>query len=87
MGPIRWGIGFAGGEEGSSNPQPTMLLVLVTYFFQLIVLVVLDFFQLDGMKKMVAEMSGGGNVGNVRVAVSPYRICPLGAHIDHQVSW
>jgi hypothetical protein len=21
----------------------------------------------------------------VRVAVSPYRICPLGAHIDHQV--
>jgi galacturonokinase len=22
---------------------------------------------------------------HVRVVVSPYRICPLGAHIDHQV--
>ncbi|XP_010263282.1 PREDICTED: galacturonokinase isoform X2 [Nelumbo nucifera] len=39
--------------------------------------------ELDGVKKMVAEMSGRG-VEEVRVVVSPYRICPLGAHIDHQ---
>jgi len=25
------------------------------------------------------------NTEEVRVVVSPYRICPLGAHIDHQV--
>lgn len=37
------------------------------------------------MKRMVAEMSGRDASGeDVRVAVSPYRICPLGAHIDHQ---
>ncbi|KAK2980487.1 hypothetical protein RJ640_007743 [Escallonia rubra] len=35
------------------------------------------------MKKVVAEMSGLGSE-EVRVVVSPYRICPLGAHIDHQ---
>lgn len=39
--------------------------------------------ELDGVKKVVAEMSGG-DAGDVRVVVSPYRICPLGAHIDHQ---
>ncbi|KAJ9550554.1 hypothetical protein OSB04_014599, partial [Centaurea solstitialis] len=39
--------------------------------------------QLDKMKKMVAEMAGVA-VNVVRVVVSPYRICPLGAHIDHQ---
>ncbi|PKA50668.1 Galacturonokinase [Apostasia shenzhenica] len=39
--------------------------------------------ELCAVKKKVAEMSGT-EVGNVRVVVSPYRICPLGAHIDHQ---
>ncbi|CAL5439073.1 unnamed protein product [Camellia sinensis] len=39
---------------------------------------------LDGLRKMVAEMAGKGTE-KVRVVVSPYRICPLGAHIDHQV--
>uniref|UniRef100_A0A5B7BM31 Putative galacturonokinase n=1 Tax=Davidia involucrata TaxID=16924 RepID=A0A5B7BM31_DAVIN len=39
--------------------------------------------ELDGLRKMVAEMSGRA-AEEVRVAVSPYRICPLGAHIDHQ---
>ncbi|KAL8145835.1 hypothetical protein AgCh_003838 [Apium graveolens] len=39
--------------------------------------------ELDEIKKKVAEMSGRG-VEEVRVVVSPYRICPLGAHIDHQ---
>ncbi|KAL1817427.1 hypothetical protein DCAR_0521856 [Daucus carota subsp. sativus] len=39
--------------------------------------------ELDGIRKKVAEMSGRG-VEEVRVVVSPYRICPLGAHIDHQ---
>lgn len=31
-------------------------------------------------------MAGRG-IEDVRVVVSPYRICPLGAHIDHQVSF
>lgn len=39
--------------------------------------------ELDEIRKKVAEMSGRG-VEDVRVVVSPYRICPLGAHIDHQ---
>ncbi|XP_028121455.1 galacturonokinase isoform X3 [Camellia sinensis] len=39
--------------------------------------------ELDGLRKMVAEMAGKGTE-KVRVVVSPYRICPLGAHIDHQ---
>ena len=40
--------------------------------------------QLNGIKKKVSKMAGT-NVEEVRVVVSPYRICPLGAHIDHQV--
>lgn len=28
----------------------------------------------------------GRDIGDVRVVISPYRICPLGAHIDHQVT-
>lgn len=39
--------------------------------------------QLDKIRKKVAELSGG-DAQEVRVVVSPYRICPLGAHIDHQ---
>ncbi|KAJ6803023.1 uncharacterized protein M6B38_107215 [Iris pallida] len=39
--------------------------------------------ELDEVKKIVGEMSGR-DVGDVRVVLSPYRICPLGAHIDHQ---
>ncbi|KAA8535719.1 hypothetical protein F0562_030718 [Nyssa sinensis] len=39
--------------------------------------------ELDGLRKMVAKMSGRA-AEEVRVVVSPYRICPLGAHIDHQ---
>nr|CAD1840292.1 unnamed protein product [Ananas comosus var. bracteatus] len=39
--------------------------------------------ELDAVRKKVAEMSGR-NVGDVRVVACPYRICPLGAHIDHQ---
>ncbi|RWW31411.1 hypothetical protein GW17_00003960 [Ensete ventricosum] len=39
--------------------------------------------QLDAVRKKVAEMSGA-DVRDARVVVSPYRICPLGAHIDHQ---
>ncbi|XP_042498408.1 galacturonokinase [Macadamia integrifolia] len=35
------------------------------------------------IRKKVAEMSGR-SAEEVRVVVSPYRICPLGAHIDHQ---
>ncbi|KAK8914057.1 Galacturonokinase [Platanthera zijinensis] len=42
-----------------------------------------DSFQLYDAKKKVAEMSGR-DVRDVRVVISPYRICPLGAHIDHQ---
>ncbi|GLT97418.1 hypothetical protein SLE2022_149850 [Rubroshorea leprosula] len=39
--------------------------------------------QLAGIKKIVSEMSGR-DVQEIRVVISPYRICPLGAHIDHQ---
>ncbi|XP_051130997.1 galacturonokinase isoform X2 [Andrographis paniculata] len=35
------------------------------------------------IRRKVAEMSGR-DITDVRVVVSPYRICPLGAHIDHQ---
>ncbi|KAH9805590.1 Galacturonokinase [Citrus sinensis] len=35
------------------------------------------------MRNKVSEMSGR-DAEVVRVVVSPYRICPLGAHIDHQ---
>ncbi|KAK1290127.1 Galacturonokinase [Acorus calamus] len=39
--------------------------------------------EIHRVRKGVAEMSGV-DAGEVRVVVSPYRICPLGAHIDHQ---
>ncbi|KAK9213295.1 hypothetical protein WN943_002682 [Citrus x changshan-huyou] len=39
--------------------------------------------QLQEMWNKVSEMSGR-DAEEVRVVVSPYRICPLGAHIDHQ---
>ncbi|KAL9445188.1 hypothetical protein AB3S75_018222 [Citrus x aurantiifolia] len=39
--------------------------------------------QLQEMRNKVSEMSGR-DAEEVRVVVSPYRICPLGAHIDHQ---
>ncbi|XP_007014469.2 PREDICTED: galacturonokinase isoform X2 [Theobroma cacao] len=39
--------------------------------------------ELDKIRGIVSEMAGKGTE-DVRVVVSPYRICPLGAHIDHQ---
>ncbi|KAK7399040.1 hypothetical protein VNO78_10215 [Psophocarpus tetragonolobus] len=39
--------------------------------------------ELNEMKEMVSKMANV-NKEEVRVVVSPYRICPLGAHIDHQ---
>ncbi|KAK4414896.1 Galacturonokinase [Sesamum alatum] len=39
--------------------------------------------ELELIRKKVAEMSSKHSK-EVRVVVSPYRICPLGAHIDHQ---
>ncbi|KAL3642831.1 hypothetical protein CASFOL_013646 [Castilleja foliolosa] len=39
--------------------------------------------ELNVIRTKVAEMSGRDSK-EVRVVVSPYRICPLGAHIDHQ---
>uniref|UniRef100_A0A0E0DI21 GHMP kinase C-terminal domain-containing protein n=1 Tax=Oryza meridionalis TaxID=40149 RepID=A0A0E0DI21_9ORYZ len=39
--------------------------------------------QLDVVREKVVEISGRG-AGEVRVVACPYRICPLGAHIDHQ---
>uniref|UniRef100_A0A7N2MW06 Galactokinase N-terminal domain-containing protein n=1 Tax=Quercus lobata TaxID=97700 RepID=A0A7N2MW06_QUELO len=39
--------------------------------------------ELNAIRKIVSEMSGRG-VEEVQIAISPYRICPLGAHIDHQ---
>ncbi|XP_074269158.1 galacturonokinase isoform X2 [Silene latifolia] len=39
--------------------------------------------ELSDLRNMVAGMAET-SVKDVRVVVSPYRICPLGAHIDHQ---
>ncbi|VAH51226.1 unnamed protein product [Triticum turgidum subsp. durum] len=39
--------------------------------------------ELNIVRKNVAEISGG-DAREVRVVACPYRICPLGAHIDHQ---
>ncbi|KAF5748654.1 galacturonokinase [Tripterygium wilfordii] len=39
--------------------------------------------ELIGIRKIVSEMAGK-STEEVQVVVSPYRICPLGAHIDHQ---
>ncbi|KAJ6381149.1 hypothetical protein OIU77_029941 [Salix suchowensis] len=39
--------------------------------------------ELNEVKEIVSAMAGRGPE-DVRVVVSPYRICPLGAHIDHQ---
>ncbi|KAL9153809.1 hypothetical protein ABFS82_10G072600 [Erythranthe guttata] len=39
--------------------------------------------QINVIRKKVAEMCGR-NSEEVKIVASPYRICPLGAHIDHQ---
>uniref|UniRef100_A0A2P2KK27 Galacturonokinase n=1 Tax=Rhizophora mucronata TaxID=61149 RepID=A0A2P2KK27_RHIMU len=39
--------------------------------------------ELNRIRNIVSEMSGR-DPDEVRVVISPYRICPLGAHIDHQ---
>lgn len=39
--------------------------------------------ELNEIKKTVSKMAKRG-MEEVRVVASPYRICPLGAHIDHQ---
>ncbi|XVE71920.1 hypothetical protein DITRI_Ditri10aG0189900 [Diplodiscus trichospermus] len=39
--------------------------------------------ELNKIRKIVSEMSRKGTE-DVRIVVSPYRICPLGAHVDHQ---
>lgn len=39
--------------------------------------------ELTAIKEAVSKMTGR-DTGEVRVVVAPYRICPLGAHIDHQ---
>lgn len=40
--------------------------------------------QLNEIRQIVSKMAGRGP-DEVLVVASPYRICPLGAHIDHQV--
>lgn len=40
--------------------------------------------QLNEIRQRVSKMAGRG-LDEVRIVASPYRICPLGAHIDHQV--
>ncbi|GLJ10589.1 hypothetical protein SUGI_0131200 [Cryptomeria japonica] len=39
--------------------------------------------EVDRVKRSAASLAGC-DVDEVRVVASPYRICPLGAHIDHQ---
>lgn len=41
---------------------------------------------MDHSTKVVAEMAGVATK-DVRLVLSPYRVCPLGAHIDHQVKY
>ncbi|KAL6977887.1 galacturonokinase [Sarracenia purpurea var. burkii] len=38
---------------------------------------------LDEVRETVSKLAGR-RTEDVRIVVSPYRICPLGAHIDHQ---
>ncbi|KMZ72973.1 Galactokinase [Zostera marina] len=42
--------------------------------------------ELVKVRNIVCEMSGTAitSINDVKVVISPYRICPLGAHIDHQ---
>lgn len=63
----------------------TLYLIMKTLMAGIYYIVIIIVFQLEGVRKVVAEMSGR-SPKEVRVVVSPYRICPLGAHIDHQVS-
>ncbi|PHT42526.1 Galacturonokinase [Capsicum baccatum] len=42
--------------------------------------------ELDKIRNKVAELSGR-DAQEVRLVISPYRICPLGAHIDHQATY
>ncbi|KAM7272328.1 hypothetical protein ACFE04_026991 [Oxalis oulophora] len=39
--------------------------------------------EMNEIRRIVSEMAGKPT-HHVRIVVSPYRICPLGAHIDHQ---
>ncbi|XP_047329760.1 galacturonokinase [Impatiens glandulifera] len=39
--------------------------------------------KVDEIRKTVAELSAR-SADEVKIVISPYRICPLGAHIDHQ---
>ncbi|CAI0387962.1 unnamed protein product [Linum tenue] len=39
--------------------------------------------EVNEMRNLVSSMAGR-DPGEVRIVASPYRICPLGAHIDHQ---
>lgn len=59
-----------------------LLVSLLQCFSFYICLLVL---QLDTVRKKVVEISGRDEQ-EVMVAACPYRICPLGAHIDHQVT-
>jgi galactokinase/galacturonokinase len=38
---------------------------------------------LDSLREDVADASGAP-AGSLRAVVSPYRVCPIGAHLDHQ---
>ncbi|XVF19060.1 hypothetical protein REPUB_Repub11eG0077900 [Reevesia pubescens] len=56
---------------------------LLTFPFFALPTVVLYLLQSNKIRKIVSEMAGKCTE-DVRVVVSPYRICPLGAHVDHQ---
>ena len=46
----------------------------------------LYFLQIQKVRDEVSTLANS-NIGDVRIVVSPYRVCPLGAHIDHQVGF
>jgi len=74
-----WG-GIFWLKDAGFSLIPTFICFLLYFLIYLNVFVL----QLNEIKEIVSAMAGRGPE-EVRVVVSPYRICPLGAHIDHQV--
>lgn len=62
---------------------------LVVFYHRVVVILFSNFMysfmlQLNEIRQTVSKMAAR-RPDEVRVVASPYRICPLGAHIDHQV--
>lgn len=40
--------------------------------------------EVDRLRREVAGCGSGSRIEEVEVIASPYRVCPIGAHVDHQ---